>query len=190
MDKKRINISHTKIFTYWKDKAITESGDVIQICDINSSDMPVIENDNQPCCWACGCMAYSDSKDIPDKPLVDLYNTAKSKSLLNRCHIVPFAMDRNDDLSNLFLLCEKCHRESPDTDNPKNFFRWVYEKKHHLIVQGHDLNSLLKKIKDECEKQHKDPFSGDFSKMSINSHGASYSDSSIVYGYVDTCNPL
>lgn len=54
------------------------------------------------CCWRCG-----------------------SERKLQRCHIVPASRGGKDDPSNLVLLCEDCHKEGPNVDDPKIMWDWL-----------------------------------------------------------------
>jgi hypothetical protein len=47
------------------------------------------------------------------------------RSKLQRCHIVPHALDGPDEPSNYVLLCGRCHREAPNTRNPDFMWQWI-----------------------------------------------------------------
>lgn len=187
---------HTVIFDYWKDKAITRDGDVVNLNEADSDAMDVIVDWGEPRCWACGM--FIDVEDTPtyqksvkDGNIKRIYGLAKVRNKLNRCHIVPHMFDGDDkDPGNLFLLCKDCHEKSPDTDDPSNFLRWVYRERNKARTEyGRDVTSIINQVIEECELQGKDPYSGDPHKMKLGYQGNHLSDASIVYGYVATCKP-
>jgi ribosomal protein L37E len=47
------------------------------------------------------------------------------KSNLERCHIIPDSLGGSDSPHNLVLLCRRCHRESPDVNDPSFIWRWL-----------------------------------------------------------------
>lgn len=123
------------IFDYWKDKCITEDGEVKIECgydgydghDINRS-IPVVYDWGEPECFACG---YKPSlKDAEKyKDFKTLWNGVGRSGHLQRCHIVAKSLGGPDKADNLFCMCEICHISSPDTVYPEMFFRWVYERR-------------------------------------------------------------
>lgn len=191
-------IARSKIFDYWKDKAITVDGNVIHDDDHYHEDsIPAIEYFEEPVCWACGkhVKGVYETKRydeyIKQRKFAQLYNIGSEARRLERCHIVPHMLGGSDtDPSNMFLLCHQCHEESPDTSNPSAFLRWVYVKRHRIYSDdGRDLTSLVEGVIKECDAQGKDFATGDSSKLQITNHGQKISDASIVYGYVATCKP-
>jgi hypothetical protein len=67
--------SHSKIFGYWKDKAINPDGTVSDI--LQKTGIEVIPDWGEPCCWACGKQIdLSGYKNYGD----DLDNNRFSKS--------------------------------------------------------------------------------------------------------------
>lgn len=49
---------------------------------------------------------------------------------LEICHIVPHALGgKDDDPSNLVLLCHQCHRENPNTTNTDLFWAWLKSRR-------------------------------------------------------------
>ena len=122
-----LNTSHSSIFEYWKNKAITRDGTVIEDDFDDKNSIPVVYDWGEPCCWACGkfikkSFEVKDYEELANKSPQKLYDYPKVRSEYNRCHIIPRQAGGGDEPSNLFLLCEECHEESPDTLNPKNFF--------------------------------------------------------------------
>lgn len=129
------------------------------------------------------------------------WNNDYTKSRLQRCHIVGRQFGGSDDPSNLFLMCDKCHKESPDTNNPENFFLWVVERRKKgswiddkvkelmqvLEIKGIDMETLDAFIvgnKIDLGKVYKEAL-----KRS-GLHQFSISESSVYYNYADVCREL
>jgi hypothetical protein len=53
-------------------------------------------------CWRCGC-----------------------EKNLQRCHIIPDALDGKDEASNIVLLCSRCHAEGPNVTDPEIMWDWI-----------------------------------------------------------------
>lgn len=116
-----------KIFEYWSDKNITEKGEVSK-----TEGVRVVENLHDPSCFACGRPVDRRTVlgwDKYDKELKDLWSDKNVNSKLQKCHILAKQFGGSDTTDNLFLMCEDCHAESPDTKNSAAFFRWVYRRK-------------------------------------------------------------
>jgi hypothetical protein len=56
------------------------------------------------------------------------------ETALQRCHIVPDALQGEDHPSNLILLCLKCHREAPNVADPT--FMWQWLRAHAVPYYG------------------------------------------------------
>lgn len=191
--------SHTEIYSYWHDKAITSTGNVVTD-DLHSSDIePIIVDKGEARCWACGkhidvnsTKAYKEAIDTAD--FTRIYAISKVKSSLNRCHIIPHMLGgSDDDPGNYLLMCLRCHEESPDTDNPKLMFRWLYNKRHEVRnpVTGRSIESIMRIVIEECKKLNKDPYSGNFDNLArLGVHGTTMSDSTVAYAYIDTCKDI
>lgn len=129
-------VTHWDIYNFWKDKYITEAGDIVSWRDPKWRYRAVI-SDGVPCCWGCGIPADRSIKGTEwlenepdwDADLKSAWSSKEVSSGLNKCHIYAKQFGGKDSEDNLFLLCEKCHAESPDTKNPKAFFRWVCRKR-------------------------------------------------------------
>ena len=137
--------THYQIFDHWKKKTLNDFLPNLQRIE------PIIYDWGEPCCWACGKeamppkeeAAVQESCKIPGWGFdyARLWDSEKVISSLERCHIIPAALGGRDDASNLFLLCEECHKLSPDTTNPASFFRWVARRRKdysngHLSPEG------------------------------------------------------
>lgn len=187
-------ISHSKIVGYWKDKCVTADGDVKSLTDASVDDEEVIIDCGEPECWGCRkqILKVHDLKTYEQTILKDackIWDAAIVRESLQRCHIVPHALNGDDkDPSNYFLLCESCHKESPDTANPKNFLRWFYRKRKGTWLNGWNMTKLMAEIQAECERQGKDPgtFCIDDMPQGI-AQGNHISESTFVYGFVDAC---
>ena len=58
--------------------------------------------DAEKYCWRCAC-----------------------KRKLQRCHIIPAALGGEDTPSNFVLLCELCHGEGPNVNDPDVMWDWI-----------------------------------------------------------------
>ncbi len=47
------------------------------------------------------------------------------KRRLQRCHIIPDSLGGKDEPSNMVLLCETCHSEGPNVDDPEVMWEWI-----------------------------------------------------------------
>ena len=141
-----IKTTRSEVFDYWRDKAIMPGGEVVPARDMPEGAVPVVEDWGEPCCWGCGrgfqklyrmrkygrLIGSDDIDDIAaiwDLPPVEL----------ERCHVLADAAGGEDKPENLFLLCRRCHAESPDTTEPLYFFRWI----HRQRGRGDELRRLL-----------------------------------------------
>lgn len=193
---RNIPVSHSKIFDYWKGKAITEKGMVIDDDFEDKNSIPVVYDWGEPCCWACGKFIHEvfDIKDYDEIAQLNpkiLYDVPKIRSKYNRCHIVPHQAGGSDEPSNLFLMCKECHEESPDTLNPQNFFKWVYKKrKNELRPFGRDMNNFFKKYLEDCEEKGKNPLTYKLDEVKVFTHGTKIAESSLIMAFADTCDDL
>lgn len=159
----QVKTPHYEIYKYWKDKFLHSDGSVSTEC-LNASDIDIISDSYVPCCWGCGRPVVRDSRldawldklcthDNEEDNLKQIWNDSKTKSVLNRCHIIPGALGGKDEPSNLFLMCEECHQLSPDTVYPFVFFEWVI-KRHKQMYWGklhpnYALQEVDKELRDE-----------------------------------------
>ena len=94
-------------------------------------------------CWRCGC-----------------------ENKLEKCHIIPHSLGGEDDPSNLILLCNRCHKEAPNSTDSECMWEWIkatkvpfydtfwakrgldeYEKTYNQNICDHLKNVSVKKIK-------------------------------------------
>lgn len=122
------------IFDYWKDKEI--GGE------------PVIRDNGEPICWACERPVMVETEGNLIKSDIEcIWNKTRGK--LEQCHIIPKALGGKNTPDNLFLLCQDCHAESPDTIYPEIFFKWVISRRKRCSY-GIDTVILERDIKDIC----------------------------------------
>lgn len=151
MPRETLNTSHFAIFDYWKNKCIDQCGNVFVEGDADySKTEPVVYDWGEPCCWACDRPTnvwLSDNYDemLQDETLQKLYKHPRVRGNLERAHIVARMHGGNDAPSNLFLLCSRCHRESPHLKNPTLFFAWVFKRRREP--------PFLKKVETEVSKR-------------------------------------
>lgn len=186
------------IFRYWENKGITEKGEV---CD--NGGLPVVANEHLPQCWACGMPVNKReilSWDKYDRSVDETWKDPRVNNRLNRCHIVAKQFGGPDDPENLFLLCEECHCESPDTTNRAAFFRWVYRRRKEYSY-GMPLKKILREMIAEIKVRGYDPiwfanklrsYTGDEMDTGVKEaltrcgvHGTAIADSSVVVCVVD-----
>ena len=142
---KRKNISHYAIFDYWKDKCITKDGRVeIEIgyeghderkANVENS-IEVVRDWGEPECWACRKEVPEYDYDNIDQDLSKVWKNKNVVHFLNKSHIVPHALGGGENPENMFLLCEECHKDSPDTKYKDQFFKWVYKRRHQPKKKG------------------------------------------------------
>lgn len=127
--------SFYEIAKYWKNKNITEYGEIFDTEDLNKySDVkhiPVIKDFGEPRCFCCGAVnkRIYESESYKKYMPVDEKNLWNEKNNFEKAHIVPKDLGGKDDPSNLFILCKECHRESPDTVFERMFFQWIYSRR-------------------------------------------------------------
>ena len=153
-----VTTSHYKIYDFWKDKAITPKGNVINTRDSHTLDDKIAVDDPYvPRCWGCGQPVVRDSQldkwidktsgeGDENEQLKNLWNSKEVKHKFNRCHIVPGALGGKDEPSNLFLMCGECHHLSPDTIYVSSFFKWVLQRRKQMLWGKLHPNYALEQI--------------------------------------------
>ncbi len=197
MSSHTVSKTHSQIFNYWKDKCISNMGDVaIEIgyegynestTDVNNT-IPVVEDWGEPCCWGCGIwtgVAIEETEEDEDDDLSDiirLWNNRTVKHYLERAHIVPNALGGEDCPSNLFLLCKRCHRDSPDTTYPREFFKWIYKRRK----EGNIFYRSLVAASKECIQEDIAPIyiNPNKAKKEMGIHAGFHAESSYVSAMV------
>ena len=205
----RKNVPHFLIFDYWKDKVILSDGEIVEGRNKPEKDYDwVVGDDYEPCCWGCGLPAISaleeNKQPINENDLPLIWNDRNVKHKLHRCHIKPHSLGGEDTPDNLFLMCDRCHAESPDTTNSRTFFRWVYnQRKSHVLgylslraahellqeeIKNRGLNVSLEEIfATICEKDPKFDSTSlqEYMDKNVGQHGFEVTRLSIVAGAVD-----
>ena len=174
---KNFNVTHKEIIKYWSGKYITRHGEILDVPNDVYDDVLVAFDPYEPSCWAC------------DKPV-------KKMGDLERAHIKPRALSKDDSPSNLFLLCKDCHFESPDYMDSKYFFVYIY-KKSKRSAMGFDMGIITNALADiesltgeNVDYSIFDNFNPDLTKM--NTHGSKLVNSTIqsviTDWYMTQCN--
>lgn len=144
------------IFEYWKDKAILSDGTVVtdspdMAPETLKNSIAVVYDRGEPSCFACDSFglrsAYYKSGKYDSDLQESNYKRIWSESNITRlqkAHIVPHSLCGLNTPNNFFLLCESCHKDSPDTIFEKEFFKWVYKRRHHNPLWEMVQNSLLR----------------------------------------------
>lgn len=107
----------------------------------------------EPTCWGCGYFESDNDIVSTQASLTDIMKCWNKQSYLERAHIIPKGLSGCNCESNLVLLCHQCHKENPDTDNRKYFFKWLNNRMSYsdrelhrikigFLEQGMELNSL------------------------------------------------
>jgi hypothetical protein len=47
------------------------------------------------------------------------------KARLEKCHIIPHSLGGVDEVSNLVLLCNRCHKEAPNSTDKECMWEWI-----------------------------------------------------------------
>ena len=201
----RKQVSHFSIFDYWKDKAILENGEVVDGRHIPSQNYIRIMIDwGEPSCWACDkpILTTYEKNEVVEKDLSKIWSDRRVKAHLNRCHVVPRTRGGEDSPSNLFLMCPTCHKESPDTTNPRAFFRWVYDQRKTHAFGVWKMDVLQSKVQERLARRgintlpeemakviNEDNLSyekmAEYLESHIETHEFHYAESSMIEGFVD-----
>ena len=193
-NKRTFKTKHSDIFEYYKDKCITETGDIeIEIgyngydsSKVNTNNsIPIIVDWGEPCCFACGGWT-GVSVEKSDDDLSKLWNSPVVKHCLERAHIVPDALGGDDTPKNLFCLCKRCHRDSPDTIYPKEFFIWCYHRRKGGTLRTRTFLSAIEICKNRGINPSFIIASETFENPDppLNSHGAIVTEASYVASLV------
>lgn len=191
-------ISRDSIAKYWRNKGINKESFEIEELS-NDSDFNKVElvvcDWGEPECFACG-KPMIHRKDELNVSINQIWNG----SGLERCHILAKQFGGKDIPENLFLLCHKCHVDSPDTRNPYNFFAWVVNRRIRSGYIGDIGEGIMKAaeskhmdIKEIWDKSaEKEIYKRDNSKelarnIQLNSgyHGSQIADSTFYMNFID-----
>jgi len=97
---------------------------------------PMLEDLDDPCCFACGWFSEHWTKATP--------KASWERSRLERAHITPRSLGGSDDASNIILLCNPCHRDSPDWQDPSAMARWIAERPDRSSKEVEELGDWCK----------------------------------------------
>lgn len=195
-----VMITRSRIAKYWLNKGINKNTfEVVELKeDTNFEEVNIVVFDwGEPDCWVCGKSVLNIQREE---------NVSFSKvwdaSRLERCHVLAKQFGGSDEPANLFLLCRKCHLESPDTRNPQNFYAWVINKrgkggyiqgiasglKEAIKMKGiSDIEEFVKKIPEEktiLDVQGQAQIAKNVMK-NCGFHGAKVVDSTIFMSLID-----
>lgn len=96
------------IHKYWLNEVETWTDYYKELIGENSVDNILLGKGQE--CYACGV-------------------TTKN---LQRCHIVPHSCGGSTEYDNMFLMCEMCHQDNPDTIYADMFYKYVKGRESHL----------------------------------------------------------
>ena len=144
--KKAVLPAHSVIAGYWQDKYIHKSGKILTKTEAES--IEVLIDPYEPVCMACDMPIVSPTEKAGnvESRKGQLWDVAYTREHIERCHIVPEMLGGSPEPDNLFLLCKKCHKESPDTRNREAFFRWVYDRRQEFSFGVRKPGLLLRDI--------------------------------------------
>ena len=155
MSQDRKQISRKKVDTYWKD--CSNKGDFLtDDVQLNIGDY---SESGMRLCYACG---RSGGIEV--------------------CHIIPHSLGGEYKEENLFLLCNTCHKESPDVRDPKYFFEWVNSKQNYLASLFNSLLPHVTKFIEDNGEFDPDKFKGALTEVQqdISFHPGSSGESTNV----------
>lgn len=199
IDLAMVATSHYNIFMYWYNKFILSSGEILT--QYTKDAIPIVSDSGEPCCWGCDKPIVSkfegqEGEYECDYLLKKIWNDPNVKRKYHRCHIIPGSLGGEDKPENLFLMCPSCHYLSPDTDNPRSFFRWVYSQRMKYICGKLAPAYTISCISEELKKRGLPPVEellkhGDFisedtqslksyCKQHMGIHASSCVDSSLI----------
>ena len=91
----------------------------------------------ETCCWACGYYkegeeyAYKSSDKNP-------YKCWDRADYLERAHIIPFAITKDNSPENFVLLCKECHKKNPNFTSYKMYQVWLDSVEHWLTNRARE----------------------------------------------------
>lgn len=94
-------------------------------------------SDAKEFCWRCGHKSHA----------------------LERCHIVPHSLGGGDTPANLVLLCGRCHRENPNTDDPDFFWQWLRAARKLSCYGFYDTYWVMRGFEEFRKIFSREPFS-------------------------------
>lgn len=145
--------SRGQVAKYWRNKGLNSCGQIVYYDGISLDIIPIIVDFEFPSCFCC-----NGGIDITDNPKFHTHEGTKyahriwdyPKVNLTRCHIIPDSLGGTCDADNLFLMCDKCHVESPDCSQPGYFFAYIYKIRKDFI-EGKPFKERYNELKDLAE---------------------------------------
>ena len=152
--------SHYEIFKYWKTKIITPNYNIVDYLEKPNVDgIKIVIDEGEPSCWCCSKPINQLEKNksctqslynTTNRNKKNIWNNKSVKSHLNRCHIIPKGLGGNYDVDNLFLMCPKCHAETPDVIYPKIFFAWFCKLRRECLL-GKNIVEYKEVLQQYCD---------------------------------------
>jgi HNH endonuclease len=81
----------------------------------------------EPSCFACNWYDWRARTYDAEDGYTDL-KRIWDDSRLERAHIVPYSLGGSNHVSNYLLLCKQCHKDAPDTANPRFMLQWAQRR--------------------------------------------------------------
>ncbi|MED2737483.1 HNH endonuclease signature motif containing protein [Bacillus toyonensis] len=117
---KRKVFQNYAIARYWNEKNADGfsgfNGETITVFELLELNLNIAE------CFSCRNSPEYNFEELDQKEQQKLWNKAR----LQKHHIIPVSLGGEDDISNIVLLCSKCHKNVPHIKLTKNeFLRWA-----------------------------------------------------------------
>ena len=188
---------HSQIFNHWKDKCIDYMGRIhIEGEFPYGISVPVVNDWGEPQCWGCGRIICAENNKNYDKCLnskdfnefIKIWDFREVTSKLDRAHIIPDSLGGEPVEDNLFLLCHRCHQDSPDINNKQLFLKWIYHKRKNPSVEVNCVIKALNILSNEYNIKF--PYIDDpgiiwDTKSNIGTHGGRVSDDTMTYAVIN-----
>lgn len=107
----------------------------------------------------------------------DIWDCQSVRSALDKAHIIPKALGGELIPKNLFCLCHRCHRNSPDTRFPQEFFKWIYQERKQPFAKRVTYKAIKQCLDEGISPDFK---SSNVNMSNMNTHGGLVVESSVV----------
>lgn len=84
----------------------------------------------------------------PEEATTHCWRCGRKTSHLQFCHIVPASLGGQKVESNIILLCQHCHEEGPNINNPSVMLTWLYNGKDESFCGIPDTYYLMQGLKE------------------------------------------
>lgn len=114
----------------------------------HAADLGLHQNDlENPNCFACGSMPsavfeYIDHATVFGQGAPQVLEWSE-RTRLQRAHIVAKSLGGADVENNILMLCDLCHKESPDINDRELVLRWVRNRPSHIVRMSRDLDDAF-----------------------------------------------